>query len=115
MYIVLVMLCLGFLLIANLHLLTVYRSSLIQSRMSALIIFSFFLPLSLVLPVSIRKQIENPGFGSICFVSSEVASPYFFYPLSITVCIAILLHLGTIAFMIRVRIFLESPSPPQVL
>ncbi|KAG0047101.1 hypothetical protein BGZ83_007768 [Gryganskiella cystojenkinii] len=110
MYIVLVMLCLGFLLIANLHLLTVYRATLIQSNLTKLIIFSFFLPLSLVLPVSIRKQIENPGFGSICFVSSEVASPYFFYPLSVIVCIATLLHLGTIAFMTRASVKANANS-----
>ncbi|KAG0210411.1 hypothetical protein BGX33_004942 [Mortierella sp. NVP41] len=104
MYIVLVMLCLGFLLIANLHFLTVYRSSVIQTHLTKLIALSFFLPLSLVLPVAIRKQIENPGFGSICFVSSEVASPYFFYPLSVAVCLATLLHLGTIVFMIKTSI-----------
>ncbi|KAG0251759.1 hypothetical protein BG011_007387 [Mortierella polycephala] len=104
MYLVLVMLCLSFILIANLHLLTVFRSPVIQSYLTKWIILSFFLPLSLVVPVAVRKQIENPGFGSICFVSAEVASPFFFYPLSVIVCIATLLHLGTIAFMIRARI-----------
>ncbi|GJJ78077.1 hypothetical protein EMPS_10436 [Entomortierella parvispora] len=99
-YIVLVMLCLAFFLISNLHFLTVYRSTFIQTHMSKLMVFSFLLPLSLVIPVAIRKKIENPGFGSICFVSSDAASAYFFYPLSAVVCLATLLHLGTIAFMI---------------
>lgn len=106
MYMVLTMLCLGFLLIANLHVLTVFRSYVVQNHLTKLMVLSFFLPLSLVLPVAIRKQVENPGFGSICFVSSQVASPYFFYPLSVVVCLATLLHLGTIAFMIKVL----SPS-----
>ncbi|KAG9068485.1 hypothetical protein KI688_010756 [Linnemannia hyalina] len=101
MYIVLTMLCLGFLLIANLHVLSVFRSYVVQNHLTKLMVLSFFLPLSLVLPVAIRKQVENPGFGSICFVSSQVASPYFFYPLSVVVCLATLLHLGTIAFMIK--------------
>ncbi|KAF9542766.1 hypothetical protein EC957_001664 [Mortierella hygrophila] len=101
MYIVLTMLCLGFLLIANLHVLSVFRSYVVQNHLTKLMVLSFFLPLSLVLPVAIRKQVENPGFGSICFVSSQIASPYFFYPLSVVVCLATLLHLGTIAFMIK--------------
>ena len=100
-YIVLVMLCLAFFLISNLHFLTVYRSAFIQTHMSKLMVFSFILPLSLVIPVALQKKIENPGFGSICFVSSDAASAYFFYPLSVVVCLATLLHLGTIAFMIR--------------
>lgn len=104
MYMVLTMLCLGFLLIANLHVLTVFRSYVVQNHLTKLMALSFFLPLSLVLPVAIRKQVENPGFGSICFVSSQVASPYFFYPLSVVVCLATLLHLGTIAFMIKTSI-----------
>lgn len=103
-YIVLVMLCLGFLLIANLHLLTVYRSSLIQGSLSKLMVASFILPLALVIPVIVKKQIMNPGFGSICFVGPDVASALFFYPLSIIVCVATLLHLGTIGFMIKVRL-----------
>lgn len=102
MYMVLTMLCLGFLLIANLHVLTVFRSYVVQNHLTKFMVLSFILPLSLVLPVAIRKQVENPGFGSICFVSSQVASPYFFYPLSVVVCLATLLHLGTITFMIKV-------------
>ncbi|KAG0275281.1 hypothetical protein BGZ95_008964, partial [Linnemannia exigua] len=104
MYMVLAMLCLGFLLIANLHVLTVYRSYIVQNHLTKLMVLSFLLPLSLVLPVAIRKQIENPGFGSICFVSSQVASPFFFYPLSVVVCLATLLHLGTISIMIKTSI-----------
>ncbi|KAF9331645.1 hypothetical protein BGZ91_012039 [Linnemannia elongata] len=104
MYMVLTMLCLGFLLIANLHVLTVFRSYVVQNHLTKFMVLSFILPLSLVLPVAIRKQVENPGFGSICFVSSQVASPYFFYPLSVVVCLATLLHLGTITFMIKTSI-----------
>ncbi|KAG0375795.1 hypothetical protein BGX24_008661 [Mortierella sp. AD032] len=110
MYIVLVMLCLGFLLIANLHLLTVYRSSLIQASLSKLMVVSFILPLSLVLPVVFKKQIMNPGFGSICFVGPDVASAFFFYPLSVIVCVATLLHLGTIGFMIKTAVQANSMS-----
>ncbi|KAF8940071.1 hypothetical protein BGZ58_007888 [Dissophora ornata] len=110
MYLVLVLLCLSFFLITNLHVLTVYRSSLVQNRLTSLIVLSFFLPLALVLPVVIRKQIENPGFGSICFVSSTVASPYFFYPLSIVVCLAMALHIGTVFFMIRASLKANNAS-----
>ncbi|KAF9311587.1 hypothetical protein BG003_007220 [Podila horticola] len=67
MYLVLTMLCLAALLIANLHLLTVHRSALIQDHLGKLMVLSFFLPLGLVVPVALRKQIQNPGFGSVCF------------------------------------------------
>ncbi|KAF9366617.1 hypothetical protein BGX34_000085 [Mortierella sp. NVP85] len=110
MYLVLVLLCLAVLMITNLHFVTVYRSNFIQKHLSKFIPLMFLLPLSLVLPVALRKQIENPGFGSICFVSAKVASPYFFYPLSVTVCLASLIHLGTIAFMIRSIIRANSAS-----
>ncbi|KAG0093794.1 hypothetical protein BGZ93_007727 [Podila epicladia] len=110
MYLVLTILCLATLLIANLHLLTVHRSALIQDHLGKLMVLSFFLPLSLVLPVALRKQIQNPGFGSVCFVSPKIASAYFFFPLSVAVCIATLLHLWTIAFMIKSRIQANSIS-----
>ncbi|KAG0036198.1 hypothetical protein BGZ82_004547 [Podila clonocystis] len=110
MYLVLTMLCLAILLIANLHLLTVHRSALIQDHLGKLMVLSFFLPLSLVLPVALRKQIQNPGFGSVCFVSPEIASAYFFFPLMVVVCIATLLHLWTIAFMIKSKIQANSAS-----
>lgn len=67
-------------------------------------VVSFILPLALVIPVIVKKQIMNPGFGSICFVGPDVASAFFFYPLSVIVCVAALLHLGTIGFMIKVRL-----------
>ncbi|KAF9332698.1 hypothetical protein BG006_004415, partial [Podila minutissima] len=82
MYLVLTILCLATLLITNLHLLTVHRGALIQNHLGKFMVLSFFLPLSLVLPVALRKQIQNPGFGSVCFVSPEIASAYFFLPLS---------------------------------
>ncbi|KAF9298750.1 hypothetical protein BGZ74_009233 [Mortierella antarctica] len=110
MYLVLTILCLATLLITNLHLLTVHRSALIQDHLGKLMVLSFFLPLSLVLPVALRKQIQNPGFGSVCFVSPEIASAYFFLPLSVMVCIATLLHLWTIAFMIKSRIQANAVS-----
>ncbi|KAF9212969.1 hypothetical protein BGZ59_006094 [Podila verticillata] len=110
MYLVLTMLCLATLLIANLHLLTVHRSALIQDHLGKLMILSFFLPLALVLPVALRKKIQNPGFGSVCFVSPEIASAYFFFPLSVVVCIATLLHLWTITFMIKSKIQANSAS-----
>ncbi|KAG0034231.1 hypothetical protein BGZ81_005770 [Podila clonocystis] len=109
-YIVLVMGCLWMLLIANLHLLTVYHCSIIQNSMSRLMIVSFFLPLALVVPVAVRKQIENPGFGSICFVSAKAASAFLFYPLAIVVSLAALMHLGTIAHMIRTKLKANTPT-----
>ncbi|KAG0235280.1 hypothetical protein BGX31_004305 [Mortierella sp. GBA43] len=110
MYLVLAMLCLAVLMITNLHFLAVHRSGFVQTHMTKFIVLSFILPLSLVLPVAIRQQIENPGFGSICFVSAQVASPYFFYPLAVIVTLATLLHLGTIIFMIRSTIRARSAS-----
>lgn len=102
MYFTLALLCLGFLLIANLHLLTAYRCQLIQSHLTKLIIASFFLPLLPVVPVTVRKQIEYLGMGSICFVSSKAASAFFFYPLAAAVSLGTLLHLGTIIATIKV-------------
>ncbi|KAF9306438.1 hypothetical protein BGZ74_005983 [Mortierella antarctica] len=103
-YIVLVMCCLSVLLIANLHLLIVYRSSVIQNSMSRLMVVSCILPLALAVPVAVRKEIENPGFGSICFVSAKAASAFFFYPLAVVVSLASLMHLGTIVYMIKTKL-----------
>ncbi|KAF9337766.1 hypothetical protein BG006_002801 [Podila minutissima] len=103
-YIVLVMCCLSVLLIANLHLLIVHRSSVIQNSMSRLMVISFLLPLAMVVPVAVRKDIENPGFGSICFLSAKAASPFFFYPLAGVVSLASLMHLGTIVYMIKTKL-----------
>jgi len=103
MYLSLVLLSLGFLLISNLHLLTVYRSSLIQNSLSKLMVAFFILPMGLVMPAIVEKQIMNPGFGSICFVGPESASANFFYPVAVIVSIATVMHLGTIGFMIRVN------------
>ncbi|KAF8983121.1 hypothetical protein BGZ46_010856 [Entomortierella lignicola] len=36
--------------------------------MTRLMILSFIIPLGPVIPVGVNKQIENPGFGSVCFV-----------------------------------------------
>ncbi|KAF9151822.1 hypothetical protein BG015_006178 [Linnemannia schmuckeri] len=88
----------------------VYRSSLIQGSLSKLMVVSFILPLALVIPVVVKKQIMNPGFGSICFVGPDVASAFFFYPLSVVVCVATLLHLGTIGFMIKTAVQANSSS-----
>ncbi|KAG9066392.1 hypothetical protein KI688_001618 [Linnemannia hyalina] len=68
------------------------------------------LPLGLIIPIVIKKKVMNPGFGSICFISPDVASAYFFLPVSIIVCLATLLHLGTIAFMIKATIVANSSS-----
>ncbi|KAF9158936.1 hypothetical protein BGX20_003173, partial [Mortierella sp. AD010] len=101
-YMSLLVLCLCVLLIGNLHLLTVFRSSAIQNHMTELIVLAFILPLASTIPVGIRKKIENPGFGSICFVSPDVADAYFFYPIAVLACIGGLAHLGTIAFIVKV-------------
>src|SRR5690349_14136317 len=102
-YLSLVILSLGSLLITNLHLLTVYRSSFIQDSLSRWMVVTFVLPLGLIIPIVFKQQVMNPGFGSICFVGPDMASAYFFLPLSIVVCVATLLHLGTIAFMVKVH------------
>lgn len=70
--------------------------------MSRLMVVSFILPLALAVPVAVRKEIENPGFGSVCFVSAKAASAFFFYPLAVVVSLASLMHLGTIVYMIKV-------------
>ncbi|KAG0365113.1 hypothetical protein BGZ54_006851 [Gamsiella multidivaricata] len=103
-YLVLVILWLGLLLITNLHVLAVYRSSIVQTYMSRFMVLAFSLPLAMVIPVVVRKEIMNPGFGSICFVGPNVADAYFFIPLSVIVCLATLMHLGTIGYMIRTKV-----------
>ncbi|KAF9145189.1 hypothetical protein BGX30_010064 [Mortierella sp. GBA39] len=109
-YLSLVILTLGSLLIANLHLLTVYRSSFIQDSLSRWMAVTFVLPLGLIIPILVKKHIMNPGFGSICYVGPDMAGTYFFLPVSIIVCLATLLHLGTIAFMIKATIVANSSS-----
>lgn len=73
-------------------------------------VVTFVLPLGLVIPIVVKNHVMNPGFGSICFVGPDMASTYFFLPLSIVVCAATLLHLGTIAFMIKVYLFFLQRS-----
>ncbi|KAF9129687.1 hypothetical protein BGW39_003913 [Mortierella sp. 14UC] len=109
-YMALVILSLGTLLIANLHLLTVYRTSLIQNSLGRLMVLTFILPLGAIIPVVIKSQIKYPGFGSICFIGPDMAGPYFFLPLSIVVCVGTLLHLGTISFMVKTAIVANSSS-----
>ncbi|KAF9912572.1 hypothetical protein EC991_009997 [Linnemannia zychae] len=109
-YMALVILSLGALLIANLHLLTVYRSSLIQNSLGRLMILTFILPFGAIIPVVINNQVKYPGFGSICFMGPDAAGPYFFLPLSIIVCAGSLLHLGTIGFMVKAAIVANSAS-----
>ncbi|KAG0304032.1 hypothetical protein BGZ98_006009 [Dissophora globulifera] len=94
-------LCLGFLLILNLHVMTIYRSSLIQRNMSRLLVLAALAPLASVVPVAVKRQIMNPGFGSICFTGPAIADHFFFIPMSVIVVMAIILHLGTIAFLIK--------------
>ncbi|KAF9433793.1 hypothetical protein BGZ76_008963 [Entomortierella beljakovae] len=109
-YIALVMLCLAVLLIANLHVLTVFQSVIIQRNMTKLIIFTFILPLASIIPVALRKEFEYPGFGSVCFIKSDIAGPFFFYPLSIFACIGALMHLGTIGYMVKATIRATATS-----
>ncbi|KAF8929407.1 hypothetical protein BGZ47_001066 [Haplosporangium gracile] len=109
-YLSLIILSLGSLLITNLHLLTVYRSSFIQDSLSRWMVATFVLPLGLIIPIVVKNHVMNPGFGSICFIGPDMASAYFFLPLSIVICVATVLHLGTIAFMIKAAIVANSSS-----
>ncbi|KAG9322438.1 hypothetical protein KVV02_000067 [Mortierella alpina] len=110
MYTWLVMLCLGLLLIANLHLLAVYRSSLIQKNLTALFAVSFALPLTAVVPVAMRQQIRYPDFAFTCFVDPEVLDSYFYNPFTVVATLALLFHLGTIGYMIKVKSNTASPT-----
>ncbi|KAG0313369.1 hypothetical protein BGZ99_008948 [Dissophora globulifera] len=110
MYMTLVLIFISVTIIVNLHALTVYRSTLIQDHMTKFIIVAFVLPLSLVVPVVVKKQIENPGFGSICFTSSTAAAPYFLYPLCGIVILEVSLHMATIGFMLRASLRNRSNS-----
>ncbi|KAG0303440.1 hypothetical protein BGZ99_002683 [Dissophora globulifera] len=107
LYMALALTCLCFLLIVNLYVLTIYRSFFIQRYMTKLIILSLFFPLSLVIPAVSRKQIESPGIGSVCFVTSDA---YFVYPLLISICLGVVLYSVTIFCMIRLQIRANSGS-----
>ncbi|KAK3827074.1 MAG: hypothetical protein J3R72DRAFT_266992 [Linnemannia gamsii] len=109
-YLALVILSLGALLITNLHLLTVYRSSLIQNSLGKLMVLTLILPLGAIIPVVMKNHIMYPGFGSICFIGPDMAGAYFFLPLSIVACVGAFLHLGTIFFMVKAAIVANSAS-----
>ncbi|KAF9572505.1 hypothetical protein EC968_009729 [Mortierella alpina] len=97
-------LCVSFLLIANLHFLAAYHSELIQVHLTKLIVISFLLPLCAAIPVAVKRGIEYRGIGSICLLTPEISAPFLNYPVSVIICIAALLHLGTIAFAIKVKV-----------
>ncbi|KAG0370069.1 hypothetical protein BGX24_002154 [Mortierella sp. AD032] len=109
-YLALVIISLGALLITNLHLLTVYRSSLIQNSLGKLMVLTLILPLGAIIPVVIKNHIMYPGFGSICFIGPDMAGAYFFLPLSIVACVGAFLHLWTIFFMVKAAIVANSAS-----
>ncbi|OAQ31766.1 hypothetical protein K457DRAFT_17078 [Linnemannia elongata AG-77] len=43
----------------------------------------------------------SPGFESICFVGPDVSSSFSFCLLSVIICVANFLNLGTVGFMIK--------------
>ncbi|KAG0307741.1 hypothetical protein BGZ99_001377 [Dissophora globulifera] len=104
MYMTLSLNLLGFILILNLHVLTVYRSTLIADHMTKFIVSSFILPIPFLVPAVVTHQIEYPGFGSICFLSPSAEAKYFVYPLSLIISLEFLLHLVTLAFNFRTSI-----------
>ncbi|KAG0301040.1 hypothetical protein BGZ99_003578, partial [Dissophora globulifera] len=101
MYTLLILNLLCAIVIANLHVMTVYRSVFVQTHMTKFIIVSFILPFALVIPVLVLKQIEYPGFGSICLVSASGSQNFIGYPISAIVLVDMALHVTTLGFMIR--------------
>ncbi|KAF9951239.1 hypothetical protein BGZ72_007218 [Mortierella alpina] len=89
--------------VANLHLLAVYRSSMVQNRLKMLLVIITALPLVTVLPIVLQKRIQNPEFGVTCVANPETVSPFVALPSAIAVCLAMLIHLGTVAYMIKVK------------
>ncbi|KAI1317154.1 hypothetical protein EDD11_008945 [Mortierella claussenii] len=57
-----------------------------------------------VIPVAVKREIMSSGFGPICFVGPQMSDDYFFIPMSVIACMALLLHLVTIAHMVRTKI-----------
>ncbi|CAO3567558.1 unnamed protein product [Mortierella alpina] len=106
-------LCISFLLIANLHFLAAYRSELIQAHLTKLFVISLLLPLCVAIPVALKRDIEYRGIGSVCLLSKEISGPYFIYPVSVIICVATLLHLGTIAFAIKVKAYAMRSYQPE--
>ncbi|KAG0317358.1 hypothetical protein BGZ99_006339 [Dissophora globulifera] len=101
MYTLLILNLLSAVVIANLHVMTVYRSVFVQTHMTKVIIVSFILPLALVIPVVVLKQFEYPGFGSICLVSASGSQNFIGYPISAMVFVNVVMHVTTLGFMIR--------------
>ncbi|KAG0226616.1 hypothetical protein BGX31_007234 [Mortierella sp. GBA43] len=100
-YLVLVMLFLGLILIIHLHVLTVHQSTWVQSRVVKLMVIAFALPLASVIPTLVKQQVSNPGLGSTCFVDPDMADKLFYIPYAVFVSIALLIHLGTIAYAVK--------------
>ncbi|KAG0237642.1 hypothetical protein BGW42_000470 [Actinomortierella wolfii] len=100
-YLVGVLFIQGITLIANLHSLIVYRSSRVQNQVSKLIGLSFVLPVALVIAPAVKKQFGFSGYGSICFMISDLVNPYFFYPVGAMMVVGVLVHLATVLYMIK--------------
>ncbi|KAI8360504.1 hypothetical protein B0O80DRAFT_205391 [Mortierella sp. GBAus27b] len=95
------MLFLGLILIIHLHVLTVHQSTWVQSRVVKLMVIAFALPLASVIPTLVKQQVSNPGLGSTCFVDPDMADKLFYIPYAVFVSIALLIHLGTIAYAVK--------------
>lgn len=96
------MLFLGLILILHLHFQTVYQSNWVQSHMKQLVPIAFALPLLSVIPTLAKKQIMNPGLGSTCFVGPDMANGLFYIPFAVLVSLAMLIHVGTMAHVVKV-------------
>ncbi|KAG0237652.1 hypothetical protein BGW42_000480 [Actinomortierella wolfii] len=94
----------GITLVANLHCLVVYRSWRVQKQVSMMIALSFVLPLVLIIPPALQKQFRFSGYGSICFMSSELVNTYFFYPVGAMMIVSVMIHFSTVIYMIKLYI-----------
>ncbi|KAG0233352.1 hypothetical protein BGW41_001514 [Actinomortierella wolfii] len=96
-----VLLCQGLTIMANLIALIVYRSKRLQAHTIKLLLLSFVLPVAFIAYPWAKQSFGYVGYGSVCFMTSDLADSYFYYPIMIMMTIGVMLHFTTVVYMIK--------------
>ncbi|KAF9971810.1 hypothetical protein BGZ73_005140 [Actinomortierella ambigua] len=99
-----VLFCQALTLMANMFALIVYRSTRLQAHLLKLLVLSFVLPVSLVVYPWIQQSFGYVGYGSMCFMTSDLADAHFFYPIMALMTIGVSLHFATVGYVIKMYI-----------
>ncbi|KAF9158467.1 hypothetical protein DFQ26_007566 [Actinomortierella ambigua] len=99
-----VLFCQAITLMANMFALIVYRSTRLQTHLLKLILLSFVLPVTLIIYPWVKQSFGYVGYGSVCFMTSDLADAHFFYPIMSLMSAGVMLHLATVGHVVKMYI-----------